>query len=423
MEPFPEQALSTGDLPAVDTWLTAGGDVDARDPLGNTPLCLAARHGHAALVRRLLDAGADRDAVGMWVGRVAMTRGFTPLLLALEAGHQDVANQLLDGGARADVADETGATSLTVSARSAPAVLPRLLAAGVDPDAADEDGWTPLMHAVAIGPLEAVDALLSAGAGPDARSEDGETALSLAVEERRPEVVERLVAAGADPGGRSVEELVADAQGRDGYTLADARAMLLEYEAGVPDPEAGLEEALQDELAILLCERGVAVPAGGVDLEITGPEGAAIHVRNLDAESTIYGLGPLEDPDLRITIPGATHRRLDPAGGDIHRWIYEASRGFSFRMDHLADLLASPHLDTWCRRGGTLVCRLAEAPDATLAIRIAPAREGRACALTFRLDAVCAWLRRELTPAQLLQRASVGGPDEELAKLFVADLS
>ncbi len=422
MEHVPLTIAVAGDLPALERWIARGGDVGVRDAMGNTPLCLAARHGHGRLVQALLDAGADIEAAGAWVGRTVLTRGFTPLLLSLEAGHTDVAALLIRAGARLDVADETGVTSLMLAARSAEAMVPRLLEGGADPDARDEEGWTVLMHAVAVGPAGAVAALLAVGADPEPRSADGESALSLAVQEQRPDVVDLLVAAGADRGGRSLDELRADAEGRDGFTLADARELLREYEERGADPEEDLEERLQEELAILFCEEGVVPPPGGVELEITGPGGAVVSAYGQDDGTSIFTLAPLDAPDLRISIRRGVFDRLDPAGGDLHRRVYDASRGFSLRLDHLALLLNSPRLGSWCERGGTLVCRLAEAPDATLSLRFAPTRHERACVLTFPLATLCGWLRRELTSAELLAQASVGGPDAVLARQLAEEL-
>ena len=179
---------------------------------------------------------------------------------------------------------------------------------------------------------------------------------------------------------------------------------------------------LLEELAILFCEEYITPPPGGFDLEIVGPGGATLHAHAPDAMSTVFADGLLDDPDLRISLRRETYDRLIPDGGALHGLLHETSRGFSLRLDHLAGLLNSPRLATWCARGGTLVCRLAEAPDATLSIRFAPARDPRACVLTFPLDALCGWLRREISGADLAARASVGGPDVELARLLAEDL-
>ena len=59
---------------------------DSRDTGGTTPLHLAARYGHAAAARRLLDAGADPSA--------RSATGETAADLARAAGHTDLAGLL-----------------------------------------------------------------------------------------------------------------------------------------------------------------------------------------------------------------------------------------------------------------------------------------------------------------------------------------
>ena len=55
-----------------------------------------------------------------------------------------------------------------------------LAAAPAGVDAANENGWTPLIYAARWGHAELVAALLAAGADPTARTRDGRTALSAA---------------------------------------------------------------------------------------------------------------------------------------------------------------------------------------------------------------------------------------------------
>jgi ankyrin repeat protein len=77
----------------------------------------------------------------------------------------------------------------------------RLLQQGADPNAFDDLGWTPLIHAAKRGHLDVVRCLLAAGAKVDARDEArvGNTALAEVAAECSLEMAKALVEAGADP--------------------------------------------------------------------------------------------------------------------------------------------------------------------------------------------------------------------------------
>jgi ankyrin repeat protein len=56
--------IRAGDAARLDAMLTATSSVaTARGPDGDTPLHVAAEHDRAAIVKRLLAAGADAEAV------------------------------------------------------------------------------------------------------------------------------------------------------------------------------------------------------------------------------------------------------------------------------------------------------------------------------------------------------------------------
>jgi ankyrin repeat protein len=69
-------------------------------------------------------------------------------------------------------------TSLLDAVRASdPSGARALLAAGADPDGADETGVTPLMYAAGVGSLHTMQALIEAGADVNAAAADGTTAL------------------------------------------------------------------------------------------------------------------------------------------------------------------------------------------------------------------------------------------------------
>ncbi len=72
------QAVRQNDLKAVDALIKRGADVKATTRYGVTPIGLAAFNGNAAILRRLLDAGADPNT--------ATPGGETALMTAARTG-------------------------------------------------------------------------------------------------------------------------------------------------------------------------------------------------------------------------------------------------------------------------------------------------------------------------------------------------
>lgn len=82
-----------GNLASVSQALEHGANVNAKDEYNNTSLNWAALWGHAEIVKRLLEAGADIENKGSG-------GGLTPLANAASRDHYEVAKILLDHGAR-----------------------------------------------------------------------------------------------------------------------------------------------------------------------------------------------------------------------------------------------------------------------------------------------------------------------------------
>ena len=162
---------------------------DGLDDGGQTPLSLAAEHGHDGVVGLLLgreDVGSDRPD----------NYGQTPLLLAAGNGHDRVAKLLLE---REDVSpdrpDDDGQTPLSLAARNGhDAVVGLLLGReDVSPDRPDNGGQTPLSWAARNGRDGVVKLLLEREDVSLDRSDNrGKTPLSLATRYRHKGIVKLL---------------------------------------------------------------------------------------------------------------------------------------------------------------------------------------------------------------------------------------
>jgi ankyrin repeat protein len=181
-------AIRDGNHAMVRRLLDQGADANARDPAGETALMQAALNADAEMVRLLLDRGADvnaRSPVG------------TALLRAIhDPGKVEL---LCDHGARVDKAMVFAA--LVPGSRP---VLESLLRHGGrvnDPVA----GFTALMQAARGGDLEAVTWLLAHGADVHATGPNGYTAVIAAAFAGDADILGLLLDRGEDPNTRSSE--------------------------------------------------------------------------------------------------------------------------------------------------------------------------------------------------------------------------
>jgi hypothetical protein len=127
-----------------------------RGPAGTTPLMSAALYGDAALVKRLLAAGADPNTTN--------TAGATALMWAVpDVGKMQT---LLDAGADVDARSDEGRSALTIASGivgAAPGVR-LLLEYGADPVTAHAGQAPPLREAARVGDSDIFRLLMEYGA-------------------------------------------------------------------------------------------------------------------------------------------------------------------------------------------------------------------------------------------------------------------
>jgi Ankyrin repeats (3 copies) len=100
----PHWAVRLDDLETADMLIRAGANVSAANRAGAIPMQLAALNGHAAMVEKLIKAGADTN--------VPLTpSGDTALMMASRTGKTDAIKVLLDGGAKVNTKETWGGTT------------------------------------------------------------------------------------------------------------------------------------------------------------------------------------------------------------------------------------------------------------------------------------------------------------------------
>jgi len=144
--------------------------------------------GRSADVARLLDAGAALE------GR--STDGFTPLQYAAFFGHEAVVRLLVERGADVNAAADNPMKVQPLHSAAAIGsvdICRRLLEAGADANGQQQAGYTALMSAALHGNEALVRLLLEHGADPGVQAEDGRTARDLALEGGHSELAESLL--------------------------------------------------------------------------------------------------------------------------------------------------------------------------------------------------------------------------------------
>eukprot|EP01063_Lacrimia_lanifica_P009053 TRINITY_DN16082_c0_g1_i1.p1 TRINITY_DN16082_c0_g1~~TRINITY_DN16082_c0_g1_i1.p1 ORF type:complete len:394 (+),score=87.97 TRINITY_DN16082_c0_g1_i1:28-1209(+) len=186
----------------VRSLVDAGAEVDARGRFyatgrsySGTALHAAAAWNHTSMLQTLLEHGSDANALCVHEGGAV-----TPCYLAAAGGHATVLHRLLQAGADINAGASNGATPCFAAARHGDAEALRLLIdAGADINAPRDDGATPCFAAAAEGSAEALQVLADAGADIDCVLPlNGATPCYAAAEEGHADALRVLVAAGAD---------------------------------------------------------------------------------------------------------------------------------------------------------------------------------------------------------------------------------
>lgn len=257
-------AVRTGTIADVTKLLAADHNlVRANDNGGSTPLHHAVGFSSLAMMKLLLDNGADVSAKNR--------RGSTPLHWAI--ADEAKTRLLLERGALIDAKQADGRTPVyqAASAANANAVLKLLMDKGADANLATANGQTPLMAASGRGDVAAMNLLLQKKADVHAKNGAGATAMMAASGSRNPRAAALLIDKGADVNAltKRSESALANAATAG---VEETVKLLLDKGATVNVPDdrgysplmyAAASEAMPAGIVKLLLAKGADVNATG----------------------------------------------------------------------------------------------------------------------------------------------------------------
>ena len=323
-------AAGAGSEAAVEFLLGLDEIAKAKLPQGiNTPLMEAAKQNRVGVVRLLVAAGHDLEAIlseeqpinalwlAAWSGSAEVVDalleanaklevggpvGSTPLLAAAEKQEVEVMHRLI--AAKADIharitnGHRPNAVLLCLGLHSDDAPHPEhaaemvtlLLSAGISPNTTDALGATPLFHA-AQGYDDVTTVLLNAKADVNHRADPGQNAILKAVctetGRRSPQILSRLLQAKADPtwvmAGHGFTALMAACESKpeDDLVVCECVALLLSAGAG-----AVVNATTTEENVTALHVASISMNASAVTLLLEA--GASVNASNVHGATPLY---------------------------------------------------------------------------------------------------------------------------------------
>eukprot|EP00403_Amphidinium_massartii_P005195 CAMPEP_0178384608 /NCGR_PEP_ID=MMETSP0689_2-20121128/7602_1 /TAXON_ID=160604 /ORGANISM="Amphidinium massartii, Strain CS-259" /LENGTH=758 /DNA_ID=CAMNT_0020004859 /DNA_START=116 /DNA_END=2388 /DNA_ORIENTATION=+ len=283
-------AANAGQAEAMGLLVEARADLKAHCNSWNSPLHIASRAGHDAIVRYVLAKGTDKDVKKAVPVDAKNMSGWTPLNWAAVKGHSDVVYTLLEAQAHGGSIDRDGRNVAMYAAEHGHlAVLKHLLNQGVDLDHRDHVGKcvadyaqehaelqaalviaqrtnSSLLDAVQRNSLEEVKAAIQDGAHVNVRDESGWKPLSWAMLHKSVELVQLLAQHAADLAGACDTDIMIEALGTEAEAMQQAlhaveaskKRMLTAARAAIwpqvcDELKAGISPNAREEETLLTC--------------------------------------------------------------------------------------------------------------------------------------------------------------------------
>lgn len=230
------EAAESGDIAGVKAAMSLGADINSTDDNGETALMKACWRGYIETVRLLIEHGADVS--------IKDDNGKTALDLAYRNGYANIVSLLLKKEIVQPLKEQQGHSDKTVLQKKLNKKLlnavytdnmggvEEALSLGADVNAADDDGWTPLIYAAYRGNTDITILLLKYRTNINAVDKYGNTALMTVCWRGNTDMVKLLLRYGADINIVSNDGNTALINAcRKGYT--DIARLLIEHGADI----------------------------------------------------------------------------------------------------------------------------------------------------------------------------------------------
>jgi ankyrin repeat protein len=191
-------AAASGSTGEVEAALKEGADINARDPLGRTPLMVAVYRRDLAVAQALIGLGANVNALEH--------QSYDAITIAAVQNDAEMLDALVkSGGNTRAITSPYAGTALIAAAHLGNVEAVHALVAGRAPlDHVNRLGMTALIEAIVLGDGGArhqagVSALIAAGADVNLPNSQGTRPYALAVDKGFTAIAELLQKAGATP--------------------------------------------------------------------------------------------------------------------------------------------------------------------------------------------------------------------------------
>lgn len=194
------KAAKVGCMPLVHSLVDIlDHEINSVDPLGATPLYMAAQEGHEDIVRFLLSHKADAN--------LGSKEGVPPLHIATQLNHFNIVRILLSGGANINALTPDNVTPLYIAAQEGHLDLVKLLIHSGATLHLAARGLTPLHIASVKNHKKIIGCLILAGARVDDSTGTGIFPIHLAAIMGHAKTVAYLLAKGSSVNAKSVDDL------------------------------------------------------------------------------------------------------------------------------------------------------------------------------------------------------------------------